>query len=449
MISILINLIAVIWGLSVFGKKQKRYLSVVISYFLLTDWFGLLTLITGGVSLIKNIDFFILYMFLLFGLSVQKGDLSFKNDKYSRVLLWFALFHLGIFLMTVLLGFESFKFAVQDSRALFIYLIYFPLRRMDNDDIIKAFKSIFVIEIFIGINYLLQFVGIFILKSYDTIRLEGGMVRYTNVAPWFLFFLIYLIVVNFYIKYKYILILYLGAMLILPMSRMRIILFCLIVFSHFIFVERDYKKILKISAAALLISIILSPYLFARVNGDNDNVSMIQDIEYSLDLSNKGFNQFNSQESGTLGFRIAMLLERINFMYDNPKYALFGVGFRHEYSPNCYRNFNFYIGTYNESLRNSQGEIHSVDINWVRILMEMGIFGVLMYLGLMYTVLKTLYRCRSNILCYSAFLYVSLFVIGSFTESVWTENYLFILFVSIIMVYCLNLKNNGKSKLSK
>ena len=186
MISILINLIAVIWGLSVFRKKQKRYLSVVISYFLLTDWFGLFTLITGGVSLIKNTDFFILYMFLLFGLSVQKGDLSFKNDKYSRVLLWFALFHLGIFLMTVLLGFESFKFAVQDSRALFIYLIYFPLRRMDNDDIIKAFKSIFVIEIFIGINYLLQFVGIFILKSYDTIRLEGGMVRYTNVAPWFL-----------------------------------------------------------------------------------------------------------------------------------------------------------------------------------------------------------------------------------------------------------------------
>lgn len=437
MISILINLIAVIWGLSVFRKKQKRYLSVVISYFLLTDWFGLFTLITGGVSLIKNTDFFILYMFLLFGLSVQKGDLSFKNDKYSRVLLWFALFHLGIFLMTVLLGFDSFKFAVQDSRALFIYLIYFPLRRMDNDDIIKAFKSIFVIEIFIGINYLLQFVGIFILKSYDTIRLEGGMVRYTNVAPWFLFYLIILIITKQQIRYKYLILFFLSLMLILPMSRMRIVFFCLVILYYFLFIKRDYKNIVKIIVSFSLIALLFSDFLLARVvSNDTNNVSMFDDIENAMEGR---YSNYDPESSGTLGFRLAMLFERVKFMYDNSNYALLGVGFRHEESPNCYDNFYFNLGTHSEGLPHLKEEIHSVDINWVRILMQMGYVGVIIYICFMYYLIKTLYKNKNDTICSAGLLYVILFSFGSITEAVWTENHTFKLLISILMVYSFNL----------
>lgn len=440
MLSILINLIAVICGLSVFVKKQKRYLAVVISYFLLTDWFGLFHLITGGDSLIKSIDFFLLYMIIILGQSVSKGEINIKKDKYARLLFWFTLFHLGIFLMTVFLGFETLRFAVQDSRALFVYLIYFPLKRMSNDDIIKAFKAIFVIEVVIGINYLLQFAGIFILKTYDSLHLDGGMVRYTNVAPWFLFYLIIFVITKQQIRYKYLILFFLSLMLILPMSRMRIFLFCLVILYYFLFIKKDYKKIMKVFVSFILIALLFSDFLLARVlSNDNNDVSMIDDIENAVEGK---YKEYDPEDSGTLGFRLAMLFERVRFMYDNPNYALCGVGFRHEESPKCYKNFYFTIGTYSESLPNLKEEIHSVDINWVRILMQMGYIGVIIYIFFMCNLINILYKNKNDIICAAGFLYILLFSLGSLTEAVWTENHVFKLLISLLMVYCYNLNRS-------
>lgn len=438
MISILINILAIAFGVSAFAKKQRRYLSIVISYFLLTDGFGLINLLTGGLNPIKNFDFLILYIVILSIACIGCGCLNVKNDKYAKLLCWFFLFHVGIFLMTIFFGYETFKFAIQDSRALFIYLIYFPLRRMNNSDIIKAFKVIFFVEFFLGINYLLQFAGIFILKTYDDIRLDGGIARYTNVAPWFLFYLIIFIITKQNIKYKNYILFFLGLMLILPMSRMRIILFCIVIIYYFLCIKKDYRKITKVIISFFVIALLFSDFLLARVVSDDKNdVSMLDDIEYALE---NRYSSYDPESSGTLGFRLAMFFERVNFMNDNPQYALFGVGFVHEESPNCYQKFNFNIGTFSEILPHSKEEIHSVDINWVRILMQMGYVGVIVYLYFMYSIIKLLYNNKDDLICCSGFLYVLIFAFGSITEAAWTENQTFKLLISLLMVYNYNLR---------
>lgn len=440
MISIIINIIAIIWGISSFTQKNRRYLSIVISYFILTNGFGIIGVISGGVYPIKNIDFFILYMIALFLASINNKEINIKNDKYAKLLYFFFIFHLGIFFMTIALDLETFKFAIQDSRSLFIYLIYFPLKRINNNQIIKAFKIIFVVELLLGINYLLQFVGIFILNDYDETRLDGGMTRYTNVAPWFLFYLILFILTKQKIRYKNYILLFLGLMLILPMSRMRIILFSIIILYYYFFIKKDYKSIIKILACFFIIGLMFSNFLLARVvSNKENNVSMIDDIKYALE---GGYKDFDSESSGTLGFRLAMLFERVKFMNDNPQYALFGVGFKHEESPNCYKNFYFHIGTMSKSLPHLKEEIHSVDINWVRILMQMGYIGVVVYIIFMCSITKLLYNNKDDLICCTGFLYILIFTLGSITEAVWTENHLFKLLVSLLMVYNFNLNNN-------
>ena len=441
MLPVIINLIAIIFGLIHSFSPSKRHLSIVIVYFILSNCFYTSGSIVSENTPIKAYDFCIVYTILLYITHRNEIKINLKN-KYECFLLLFMLFHLFVFFMTIILEREYLGYAIKVGRMFLIFFIYFPLKIFTPIDIRKSFKTILIIELIYGITFFLQYAGIHILTSGDELKEVGnGLYRFTNIPLFFLFFLIYMVITEEKIKYKYLLIIYLGAMLVLPMSRMRILFFCITISYYFIFLKKEYGKMLKIGIIATLIGFALSPYLLARIEGDSNNVSMKDDIMFAL--NNQNYAMYNTTDAGTLGFRISMLKERIDYMSKHPEYALTGVGFLHELSPNCYKQFHFFLGTWNENYPNSKGELSSVDIQWVQILMQMGYLGVILYLNYIFLVCYLLYKQRHNTLCCAGFLYGLIYAFGSITESVWTQNPSFILLISLLINYSTKIKKYG------
>lgn len=442
MISVIINSLAVIFGLFCSTQNSKKHLSIIVFYFVLSRWFGLAGRIVGGEMMIKEYDFCLVYILLLSVLHSRtiKNENGGLYGKFIKVFLWT---HCALFVMTVAMDYESLRMSIQNTRFILLYAAFFPMLIFRLRDFEKAFKIIFVVEILLGINFLLQYAGIFVLTSYEEIKMTNGVARFLNVPAWFLFYLIFLSITKTKIHRKPLLLLLFGALLILPMSRMRIFFFVAVMLLYLLILRRDLKRFVKIGLAFGLLALFLSPYLLARVNSSDGHVSMSEDIRFAL--TNRNYQNYNTDDAGTLGFRISMLAERVDYLIDHPQYALTGVGFRHEESPYCYRNFNFYLGTYNERYAHFKGELQSSDNNWIFIVMQMGLIGVFLYLSLMYIVCRKMFINRENDIMMTGFLYMLLFALGSITEAVWTANRLFIILVSLLMAYTvLYEKEKGK-----
>ncbi len=429
MVQIIINLIAIGFGCFFFFSGRIKYMVIVILYFLLSNGFGLYNLLPSESS-IKQYDFALLFMFML--IVLRKKPFNIKGDKYAKYIFFFTGIHLLLFFLTIINRYETFSFAFKDIRAIFLYLLYFPLKKLNNLEIKRAFKFIFYIEVFLAINFFLQYFGIYLLKTYKEIEFDGGIERYRNVPAWFNFYFIYLVTTSEKIKNKPLWIFVFLALLILPMARMRILLTAIALAWYFIFISNDLKRVVRIVLPIGIAVILFLPFLMSRFEDDDKGVDFKQDITYAFTMDSKSYDP---KESGTFGFRIAMLMERIDYLVNNPTYSITGLGFRHEESPNCYRNFNFHIGTYNEKMPNNIGELHSVDNNWVRIISQMGFIGVVAYLGLMLKLFSLLYAQKEDSLCVTGALLVLIYGLGSITEAVWTENYLFIVLISVLMSY--------------
>ena len=93
-------------------------------------------------------------------------------------------------------------------------------------------------------------------------------------------------------------------------------------------------------------------------------------------------------EGGSSIFRMAMLIERIDYLVKNPQYLLFGVGAIHEDSPNCYNRFDFTLGTRNEGRMFGKCLIESGDITWVPVSLRYGLAGVAIHLTILIIIAK-------------------------------------------------------------
>jgi hypothetical protein len=102
-------------------------------------------------------------------------------------------------------------------------------------------------------------------------------------------------------------------------------------------------------------------------------------------------------EGGSSIFRFAMLIERFDYLIQNPEYLMFGVGAIHEDSPNCYNRFDFALGTRNEGRMFGKCMIESGDITWLPVTLRYGLVGIAMHLFILITIAK-LARKRNDVL---------------------------------------------------
>lgn len=413
----------------------KKHLSIIAFCFILSNGFQF---IHSEWLSFKNYDIALVYLFLLLilGTLTDRKFWNVRKDPIAKFILFFIAIYIFEYLLTLANGFEDILPAFKVWRRNLLYLSYFVFRTINIRDIKRSVKIMFSLSVITGVAYYLQFAGINLLGKIDT---ETGveLKRLLNVPAWFMFYLIYLCTTQEKIKWKVFWILFFLGMLILPMARMRIILFFLCLICYYLF-SGKVKLLTKYAIPVTIVLIALAPYLsyrFVKEENISTDFSGILDIRSSDDFEN----------NGTFSFRIAMLMERWEYMMDNPQYLLTGVGFRHEESPNCYNKFNFTLGTYTENYVSEKAQLVSVDITWVGVLMYLGLMGIIFYLYLFYFFIHTFYKQRSNSYILAMFLYMIIIAIGSLTEAIVDNNYQVVMLILLMLglTYRFNLQKKS------
>lgn len=338
----------------------------------------------------------------LYLLLSERDRLRFEpTDPYSKWVKWLLIFYVLEFVYTLVTGAESISFAFKVFRMPLIILAFYLFRVIPTDSWNEFLRKGLYLVLAQSALYFLQFVGIHLLAGYNG---RYGLMMGTNAAiniPKMTFFYIFYCLYNNDIKYRYIIVLLFVTMVF--MTFIRGYIFALgIGIAFYLYINREIKQ----TIIALILSIVLLPLAQNVIEKKSTlNHSTSDDISQILTGNLRNIDE----TSGTFSFRIAMLVERFEYLESHTQFLFQGVGMIHEYSPNCWNRFKFHIGTYNEGAYFQRCQIESGDNTWVPILLRYGIIGIVLHLLLFYISLKdAMKRCDWSMILAPSFLIVLL-----------------------------------------
>jgi len=394
--------------IAVIKYMQKQYLyPVVIFAFFVTNGF---IISFGGLSpRVRHVDFALLQMLILSLIMFMKNPSFFnlKRDFTGKIILVYTLFFLFEFIRTVIKGFDTFSYALLDIRFWFIPFSYFIFRVIDPISFYKAGKVIFIFTVISSIFYIVQYLThIELINTY----IGGGAQYRMQITPAFLeFFILYMLFSKrkAISKYKFIFIPLFLIVLYLSQNRTPVITIALLVFL-FLAIKRNSKNIIIAIVGCIIVFPIFSTMFEARSVGqtslfNKDAIKMVNAMDYK-----------NLKEGNTFFFRIAILLERAEYLIDHPDKALLGVGAIHEDSPR--NKFNFITGTLNSD-GSGRSQLHSIDIMWCSPLIQYGFLGVSLIIFIITYCIKLFYKSRNDYLQMITFLIFVGFFIQSFSSN--------------------------------
>ena len=416
--------------------KNKKSISFLFFLFCVCSGFRL---IPPELHIIKLQDYALIYLFIILTYTYLNGKkiINISNDIVAKLVIlvliyWFILF-VGTLLFTdeqPILAFQSFRFRL-------LFLVYFVIKDMTLQQKTKVMYYLFGIILFASTLYILQPLGINLYQGgMDEIMYSDENVRYRNSPLFVHLFIILLLTSNFITngRLKLIAISIFLIALIIPMSRTPMIMLALVLITYMLLAGK-YKILFSSALISSFILIICWPILSYRFGSTNT----LGDIESALNFENLG-NYDSSFSEGTFTFRMAMLYERIKYLFDSNK-ILCGCGFIHELSSYTRAEMNFQVGTIAEI----NGEmlityLDTPDLTWLSILMRTGIIGLILILILIFTMLWHLKKSK-NSFYKSASLWIAYLLLISFSgdslgfNSIYNYTILFLIYLKCIDEY--------------
>lgn len=373
------------WGILSYFRNKKHFFLI-----------SLVVVISSGLGFVPG-SVTIEDLTLVMGITILLGEslkgnkvLSTSNDPIGKIILLILAYYFLNVVWTFVQGRETLAFGLKVFRRDLFYIYYFVFKKISITDLKRAFKPILVLTVIGGICYYLQFVGIHLLagSSEDLKAAKGGFVRYTNTPMLGLPFMIYYIVKKDNIKFVYLL--FFIGFLIMPMSRGGIMA-AAVSLAYFIWSNGRFDKYKKVVAKLLLLLLLFSPVLIWRFVKDNERGNAMQDITSASTIGN--YSDFEYDDGGTFTFRVALAMERFDYMTHHPESLLFGVGTIHEKSPN--NHFKFYIGT--NSLRDD-GYIEklSIDTEDIAFISHIFRYGFVYFFLFVYFIILCFIRLKKD-----------------------------------------------------
>jgi hypothetical protein len=397
MIAILTYLAAAMLGVYFYGKG-KYSAFIIILFFILFSGFGFLTDILTTAADIS------IAMCLSCAMLLRIKDpstFSIKNDPIAKLIVIILVYQTIVMLKTIATGAESLLYSIKVWRFDLMYLCYFAFRRIPISETKKAFKVFLPITGIAGFFYLMQFAGVTGILNMDmTKALDSGddIARLVNAPGLSVAMLIYVIYTNEKIKFRALWLIFLAALVILPMVRGVILSLVASILIYHV-TTGDFKRFKRIILWAGLIAILFLPILTYRFWSDkrtNDN-AIFNDIGYGLSVFSKSLDgdlPLVMTTEGTFAFRVALALERLMYQVDNNG-LLFGYGTIHEDSPNNHFDFSFRSRkTVNGNLVYQQ--IDTGDIALVSHIFRYGLVYLALYVCFLVMSLKALHRNASK-----------------------------------------------------
>ena len=305
----------------------------------------------------------------------------------------------------------------------FIFLSYFFLRSVPEDDILWIVRVLYNITLIHAIVYIIQFAtGLPLLGVTAKMDELSGKYRFLNFPRFNIFFLFLSLLYPKFLNSNtthWSPAVFLGVQLC-TLGRTSIIatfIVLLIALAEKLgSINKHNKRLLVGSLILILVIIPLYGMIFSRIDNDGKTIEDIKDV-----FSGEAFEAAiigTVDGNKTFSYRIAWVLERGIYMLSNSwSESIFGLGF---FAPKdnalAYATYHFAIGLPDDDGINSQ--LLTPDISYGNIITQFGFLGGCIYMLIWFRMLNINYINRNNNpLCHAMSLFIIYVMLESFAET--------------------------------
>lgn len=414
MVLFVICTLLLLYGLIAYFSGHKGR-GALVFFFFLTNGFHFLSY---DWCPIKYSDFALAYLFVVALYNAVNGNKVFfkPQSKVYRIVTIIGIYITLEFIRTILFGEEIPYYALANYRTYLPFFSFWLVQELKEREVVSLFKFIAVITI--GSTVLFDVQPLLNVQFFHHASIEAEMddvvVRYRNI-PYLAYFFMMLATIRMDLRKpgSFVLLFVFLAALFLTMHRAVLYAYILCLGVYLLFARSGGKAVQfgLIGMAALLL---VGEATISRFEGRLGRGSSLEDVKTVLELDYETAQRREYEnEGGTLSFRVLLLMERVDYLISNPRYLVFGIGTRHEDSPNT-QQFDFNLGTRKHS-NDSIGQITTGDLAWVNPLMSFGFLGVVLLIYLSWLTLSFFYKQRKvSDIAMASFLFYLLLIIISF-----------------------------------
>lgn len=377
--------------LSVIAYSKKRY-----KYFLVF-LFSVLSKVWGicPSGNIKSYDLILVITILtsLIGYLRNRQFFSVKNDPLGKMIIILLSYVIIAAILSPLRGVESLPYALMVARFDFFYLLYFVFRQIPIKRFEESVRPIIFLSIINGVIYYLQYCGIFVLAQSDTASSLGDS-RFNNIPIFTLeiFFLFFLVKGKTWKKMFSLI--FFGGMIVGSQNRTMIFGVVLAIIIYLILNYRkgliEKKTIIIVLALCCMASSFVA-YRFSQKGSAGGGLASEIEMGYAM-YSTGSYRLYDNHmidTEGTLAFRFALILERVDYLSKRPISLIFGAGGYHEKSTST-KKLPFVFGSLDGDA------VQKVDTTDVALLSRFFRYGLLFVFLYLVFIIKSLKICNNN-----------------------------------------------------
>jgi len=416
-IFILIAILAI--GLYIWDYKVP---ALVIVFFFLTSGFNLFPEDLLKDSLLsKGMDYAIL---TIIGMVII-DSLCIKNYLKPDRLIWLILiFYTFLTLCIIYNRFvvgTSWKEIIRTVRYNILWIAYLVFRNLPKERLLFLLKNLFTVTVVCAVLYLLQIVfDGHILNEMEKhyVHLFGMRIpRFYNQPDMLLFFTFMAIYFN---PYKRMLRIITTTILIMALlgafHRSLLIAFLLAILIGYVIRLPRIKRIVILTSISIIgfIFIVFWGYSFAKSRTIKDIALVTSGNVANIEADDLATETL---QGSTFTFRIALLLERNQYLLDHPKAMLWGAGLMTEDSKLTNIMFDFKVGLLEEALGKT-AQLDTADISYSILILRYGYLGTLIILSLYIYLMIYFYKNRNNPVGLFSFAYFVVMIVVSFSSDI-------------------------------
>lgn len=413
-----ICILLLVFGLSGYISGKKG-IGALIFFFFLTDGFHFLN---KDWFSIKYTDFAIIYLFGISFINLLTGNFSFFKPK-NKIFKWAVLIGIYIyieFIRTIVFKEEIAYYALANYRTYLPFFSFFIVQELDYKEQKDLLKQIAIITVLSTILYVLQPLLEIQIFKHARITEENGTLRFRNIPYLVYFYLLYATIIFKFTDIKSVLLLVLFIIAIVLTQHRAVFLAYGVIIIVYLALSRKAGKTVQYGIIGIFLFLFVGDAVLTRFETENRETTTWDDIQNVINLRYENVIEegYETDNGGTFTFRILLLLERYQYLKDNPKYYWFGIGTRHDDSPYTERDFDFILGT---EVHDKAGELEKIehissgDLAWLNPLMRFGVIGITLLICFSFFILRYLYKNRrQSDLTMSAFLFYLFLILISF-----------------------------------
>ena len=418
--------------------RYKKLSLFIFFTFMLKGW----VVLTDDVLGQKNHDLAFVYTFviLIYSALFEKSATRIDDKNIQK---WLYIF-LTFLVLDVMFSYSHYQFTpyqiLQGSRASFLFLSYFFLRKVRTKDLLWLNEVFFYITLGTSVLYILEVFFGMPLLPYDAMKVKvdeyTGINRYYNSPPLLYWYIFVCVLCPHIIKSRltFVSIFIFAVALIATLGRTQIAMTTAVVMFGLVWQGRA-RSIFSALAVALLLVAPFADTISARFAGNFENSTESEIKSIFTGGIEQTVQTGNARDVGTLTYRLAWIYERAQYLSNRPlSENIYGLGLISDSQVlTVHSRYAFMLGLTDED--DNIAQLFTPDISYGNLLSKYGYVGGMLFLMIWIHMLLYLFKYRNDDdLAFVGFLLlVNCFLLGFSGTTISDQGYM----IFPLMVYIL------------